>query len=249
MTAPVPYLARFLAPHLRPGSALLDCGSGDGALTIGLAGMVAPGQVTGIDADSRQVERARALAAQRQVPGVRFDVGDVRNLVFRDASFDAAWCSFTLEHLPDPLQALRELRRVLKSGGVLGILDYDYGVRVMAPQNALLEESRELYVRHRLHEGSSPLYAHDQRQLLLEAGFARTEGFAFSPCWGGADATRGFAGVQVQMWQEPTVGGEIVRRGWVDQAKADAMIAEWKAWGERREAFAVALTCAAIGWV
>jgi 2-polyprenyl-3-methyl-5-hydroxy-6-metoxy-1,4-benzoquinol methylase len=64
--------AAFFLPHLRPGLRLLDCGCGPGSITFGLAEAVAPGEVVGFDVQPAQVERARALAAERGVPNVRF---------------------------------------------------------------------------------------------------------------------------------------------------------------------------------
>jgi ubiquinone/menaquinone biosynthesis C-methylase UbiE len=83
--------ADFFLPHLRPGMRLLDAGCGQGSITIGLADAVAPGEVVGLDRDPEQVERARALAAERGVTNVRFEVGDAYALPFPDASFDAVF--------------------------------------------------------------------------------------------------------------------------------------------------------------
>src|SRR5262249_51459675 len=65
----------LLLPHLRPGMRLLDCGCGQGALTTSLAGVVAPGEVVGIDIEESQVEAARAWAARDRVANARFEVG------------------------------------------------------------------------------------------------------------------------------------------------------------------------------
>src|SRR5215207_2615574 len=64
--------AAFFLPHLRPGMRLLDAGSGPGSITLGLAEVVAPGHVVGVDLQPAQVERARAIAAERGVANARF---------------------------------------------------------------------------------------------------------------------------------------------------------------------------------
>jgi len=66
--------AVFLLPHLRTGMHVLDAGCGPGSITLGLAAAVAPRGVVGIDVQPSQVEQARALAAQRGVTNVRFEV-------------------------------------------------------------------------------------------------------------------------------------------------------------------------------
>src|SRR5690348_8263040 len=112
-----PDAAAFLLPHLRPGMKLLDVGSGPGTITLGLAERVAPGQVIGIDVQPAQVERARELAAGRGLTNVRFEVGDVTALPFDDGAFDAVLAHMVFMHLPEPVRALRAMRRVLNSDG------------------------------------------------------------------------------------------------------------------------------------
>src|SRR5438067_1545844 len=90
--------AGFILPYLRPGMSLIDCGCGPGAITIGLTQAVAPGQVVGIDIESSQVEAARSLAAKMGVANVRFEVANVYDLPFPDASFDAAFAHTSLQH-------------------------------------------------------------------------------------------------------------------------------------------------------
>jgi ubiquinone/menaquinone biosynthesis C-methylase UbiE len=86
---------------------LLDCGCGIGAITVDLAQQLAPGEVVGIDIAPVQVERSRALAREKGVANARFEVGNVYELSFPDAAFDAAFAHRVLEHLSDPLRALR----------------------------------------------------------------------------------------------------------------------------------------------
>ena len=108
--------ADFFLPHLPPGLDLLDCGCGPGTITLGLAEATAPGQAVGIDLEASMIERATAVAQERRVANVRFQVADIHELPFPDGSFDAVFSSSVLEHLGDPVQALREMFRVLRPG-------------------------------------------------------------------------------------------------------------------------------------
>ena len=98
------------------GDAVLDaaCGTGDLALADAKAG----GRVTGLDFSERMLERAR-----RKGPGLEWVQGDALALPFPDASFDAATVGFGVRNLDDLEAGLRELRRVLKPGGRLGVLE------------------------------------------------------------------------------------------------------------------------------
>ena len=132
--------AGFFVPYLRPGMQLLDVGCGPGSITLGLAELVAPGQIVGIDIQSALIEQARVLAAARGVAAsVRFEVADLYELPFPDESFDAVFANGVLMHLRQPVRALAELRRVLRPGGIAGVRDPDFGASLYAPTTPLLE--------------------------------------------------------------------------------------------------------------
>src|SRR5215470_14135725 len=84
-------VASFLAPHLRAGMRLIDCGCGPGSITIDLARIVAPGDVVGIDRRQASLSDARKFARERGVANVAFEVANVYQLPFPDRSFDAAF--------------------------------------------------------------------------------------------------------------------------------------------------------------
>ncbi|MCU1635563.1 MAG: SAM-dependent methyltransferase [Cryobacterium sp.] len=119
--------AAYLIPQLRSGQALLDVGSGPGTITVDLARRVAPGTVTGVDTSPEIVTHAAGLARDQSVHNVFFRVGDVYALEFPDDTFEVVHAHQTLQHLANPVAALREMRRVLKPGGVLAARDVDYG--------------------------------------------------------------------------------------------------------------------------
>jgi len=101
---------------VRPGDVTLDacCGTGDLAIAAERVGA----RVTGLDFSERMLERAR-----RKAPELEWISGDLLELPFADASFDSATVGFGARNVDDLEGALRELRRVLRPGGRLGILE------------------------------------------------------------------------------------------------------------------------------
>jgi demethylmenaquinone methyltransferase/2-methoxy-6-polyprenyl-1,4-benzoquinol methylase len=101
---------------VRRGDRVLDacCGTGDLAIADARAG----GEVTGLDFADAMLERAR-----RKAPQVEWVRGDLLDLPFGDASFDAATVGFGVRNVEDLERGIRELRRVLRPGGRLGVLE------------------------------------------------------------------------------------------------------------------------------
>ena len=102
---------------VREGDYVLDacCGTGDLALAASKAGAAG---VVGLDFSERMLERAR-----RKAPGLEFVQGDVLSLPFDDGHFDSAVVGFGVRNVDDLEKALGELRRVLRPGGRVGILE------------------------------------------------------------------------------------------------------------------------------
>jgi ubiquinone/menaquinone biosynthesis C-methylase UbiE len=100
----------------RPGMRILDLACGPGNLSRRLAAQVMPdGELVGVDLAPGMIELARSAG----IPNARFEVMDIEQLEFADATFDAAVCGHGLQFAPDLGHALREARRVLKAGGTL----------------------------------------------------------------------------------------------------------------------------------
>lgn len=240
--------AAFLLPHLQPGMRLLDFGCGTGSITAGLAGAVAPGEVVGVDIEPRQVEAARTLAAEQGVGNARFEVGSVYALPFSDGSFDAAFARSVLEHLADPVAALREVRRVLKPGGVIGVRDGDWGSRIIAPPTPLIEEGYALYVRLWALNGGNANRGREQRALLRAAGFARIEASAGAEVMGTSEDVRRWASVAHAQITRPEFVERVVALGWADRERLGQIGAAFQAWGEHPDAFQGTLMCQAVAW-
>jgi demethylmenaquinone methyltransferase / 2-methoxy-6-polyprenyl-1,4-benzoquinol methylase len=114
------------AAAVRPGDRVLDaaCGTGDLALADACAG----GRVTGLDFSERMLERARLKA-----PELEWVHGDVLALPFPDETFDAATIGFGIRNVADLEAGLRELARVLRPGGRLGVLEITRPAGLLRP--------------------------------------------------------------------------------------------------------------------
>jgi len=161
---------------VRPGDRVLDgcCGTGDLALADERAG----GRVVGLDFSERMLERARRKSAS--IEWVR---GDLLELPFEDASFEAATVGFGVRNVADLERSLRELRRVLRPGGRLGILEiteprgllrpfyrlWFYGIVPLLVGRVLRGGSAYTYLPASVRRFPGP---EDLAALLGEAGFA-----------------------------------------------------------------------------
>ncbi len=111
---------------LSAGMAVLEVGCGIGDDVLRMARRVAPGgKVVGVDASARMIAEARARVTAN--PCVEVHRADARHLPFQEASFERCRVDRTLQHIRHPEQALREMVRALKPGGVLLAYDNDWG--------------------------------------------------------------------------------------------------------------------------
>lgn len=168
-------VADFLLPHLKPGMSLLDCGCGPGSITLGLARAVLPGQAVGIDLELSMIERAKALASENQVSNVEFRVADVYDLPFDEGQFDVVFSSSVLEHLAEPIRALRAMRRVLKPGGLTAIIRTDWANPFIVPENESMSRFLELFEGGFKRHGGSLNRGRHLSTDMKEAGYEIVE--------------------------------------------------------------------------
>ena len=161
----------FFLPHLNPGSSVLDCGCGPGTITRDIAKRVSPGRVTGVDFNADQVAVAAHEAKAQGIANAGFRQGSVYELPFADSSFDAVFSHALLEHLKEPVRAAKELKRVLKPGGMLGVCTPDWGGFLLAPPSEKLLLAFEAYKQLQNRNGGDVYCGHKLGLYVEQAGF------------------------------------------------------------------------------
>jgi SAM-dependent methyltransferase len=242
--------AAFFLPFLKPGMKLLDAGSGPGSITIGLAGRVAGdgGEVVGIDISPESIEAAHALASDRGVTNARFETADVYELPFEDATFDAAFSHAMLQHLADPLAALREVRRVLKPNAVIGLADADRWGSLLHPMTPALQRALDFSIELRLHDAGTPDAGRRLRELLSSAGFTRNAASVAAGCEGSNEAVAVTAAFEANNLEAPQFIAHVESTGLATAADLHEMADAWRAWGAAPGAVWMRFWCQAVGW-
>ncbi|GJE83937.1 UbiE family methyltransferase [Phanerochaete sordida] len=164
--------AAFLIPHLKPGLKILDVGCGPGTITVDFANYVPGGHVTGVEYNVDILAQARAHATERGAANVEFQQGDAQALPFPDGTFDVVHAHQVLQHVGDPVQALREMRRVAKPGGVVAARETDFAGFIWFPDAPGLREWHALYQRVARGNGGEPDAGRRVKAWAREAGFA-----------------------------------------------------------------------------
>ena len=228
--------AAFFVPALKPGMRLLDCGCGPGTITISLARVVAPGEVIGIELDAGQVAVARGNAEKAGAANVRFQVGDACSLPFSDAEFDAVFAHTLLQHLPDPLRGVKEMHRVLRSPGVLGVREEDWGGTFFFPTTPILDRSIDIFLKDWLATGGDPYLPRRYRTLLREAGFDHVKTSASAVARETEEAAK-FSELAATILLAPATRKRVIDAGLASDELLQAIQHEWLAWGRNPDAF------------
>lgn len=228
--------AAYLLPHLASGMSLLDVGAGPGTITIDLAARLAPGRVVAIDPAEPVVQAAQAAAA---VAGssVHFDVGDIYTYRQDGPPFDVVHAHQVLQHLPDPIGALRAMRALGSPGGIVAARDADYGAMFWHPRLPELDDWQRLYRDLARRNGGEP----DAARLL--PAWARAAGFTeisvIPEMWAfTTPAERAWWG---DMWAariiESAMAEQVVTEGLATRDDLERISDGWRQWAADPDGF------------
>jgi ubiquinone/menaquinone biosynthesis C-methylase UbiE len=229
--------AAFFAPLLQPGMSLLDCGCGPGTITLGLARGVAPGRVVAIDQIDSQFDEARA-DAEREGLAVEFRAASVYELPFSDATFDAVFSHALMEHLAEPVKALREIRRVLKPGGFAGLRAPDWAGNLFYPDQPEIHEFLGVYQKLQHANGGDPFVGRKLAAYLRAAGFARVASSASYETYPEPGLIAEYLAHRIERSRVPGYSSEELAR----------LAAAMREWLRHPDAFYAQTWAEAVGW-
>jgi SAM-dependent methyltransferase len=222
--------AAYLLPYLSAGQTVLDVGCGPGTITADLASIVAPARVTALEVTDAALDLARAEIKRRGLDTVDFAVGDVHGLDLPDGGFEVVHAHQVLQHVGDPVAALREMRRVARPGGIVAVRDSDYGAFTWFPQVPELDEWLDLYQRVARRNGGEP----DAGRRLLSwahaAGFREVTATSSTWCFATPEDRAWWGG----MWAERILVSDMARTaistGAATSDDLRRISAAWKRW-------------------
>ena len=222
--------AAYLLTHLQPGMTLLDVGCGPGTITADLAAIVAPGRLVAVEVSAEALDIATSEAAARGQTNLEFAIGDVHDLGFPDASFDVVHAHQVLQHVADPVAALREMRRVCKPGGIVAVRDSDYDGFCWYPAVPALDDWLALYHRVATANGGDPNAGRKLLSWAQAAGFSDVEASSTTWCFATPADRAWWGGLWADRIVSSAMAGQALDMGAATPDDLAAIAAGWRAW-------------------
>jgi 2-polyprenyl-3-methyl-5-hydroxy-6-metoxy-1,4-benzoquinol methylase len=220
--------AAYLLPFLRPTDRLLDVGAGPGTITADLAGLVR--EVVAVEIDETAAEITRAGLHERGVTNAEVVVGDVHALSMDDGEFDVVHAHQVLQHVADPVGALREMARVTRSGGVVGVRDSDYAAFAWYPRLPGLDRWLTLYQAAARANGGEPDAGRHLLAWAHAAGLQEVVATSTTWCFATPETRGWWGGMWADRITSSALGDQLLREGRAGREDLDEIAAAWLAW-------------------
>ena len=234
----------FFLPVLTPETVLVDVGCGAGELTLELAEHVK--HVVGVDSDPSEVRAAQSGALSAQVSNATFVAGDAYHLDLPDQDADAVFAHSVLEALARPLDALAEIRRVLKSGGALGVASVEYSGLILAgPHDPLIHRFFEIRKELWRVEGANPYLGRHLRRMLADSGYVDIEASTKAISYGTGPEVMAFGRDRAEECHHGWYVSSAPEQGLATGEDLAAMRLAWLEWAESSASYAAFTWCRA----
>lgn len=156
----------------KKGSIILEAGCGVGAQTKIIAPKNPGSRFISIDISDESVKQAKETINSLNINNVEFKQGDIFNLPFEENYFDHIFLCFVLEHLSDPIKALVELKKKVKKGGSIMVIEGDHGSAYFHPDSKEAREAIQCQVDLQAKSGGNANIGRQLYPLLSEAGYS-----------------------------------------------------------------------------
>lgn len=222
--------ARYLLGELQPGLSLLDAGSGAGTITADFAQRLAPGRITAVEATDESLALTRSEVERHGLNNVDFVMTDIHALALADASFDIVHTHQVLQHVRDPVQALREMRRVCKPGGVVAARDADYAGFIWYPAVPELDEWQRWYQAAARANGGEPNAGRHLLSWARQAGFVDIVATSSTWCLATPAAREWWGGMWADRILQSKIATQLQADGIATEADLQRVSQAWRAW-------------------
>lgn len=220
--------APHLLPLLKSTDRILDVGAGPGTITADFAGLVE--HVTATEIGPNELALSQATADERGVTNIDFRVADVHILPFADDTFDVVHAHQVLQHVVDPVQALREMARVAKPGGIVAVRDSDYAGFCWWPEVPVLGTWLDLYRAAARANGGEP----DAGRRLLAwahaAGLTDVTATSSTWCYATPEDRAWWGGMWADRILNSAIAAQLTGAGMATEADLQAISSGWREW-------------------
>jgi SAM-dependent methyltransferase len=152
------------------GSVVLEAGCGVGAQTVTLAQRSPGARFTSIDVSADSLAQAKSAIEAARITNVHFQQADIFALPFAPESFDHVFACFVLEHLSRPVEALVILKKLLRLGGTMTVIEGDHGSAYFHPDSLAAQKAIQCLVELQRLAGGNALIGRQLFPLMIEAG-------------------------------------------------------------------------------
>jgi SAM-dependent methyltransferase len=229
--------AAYLLPELAAGMSLLDIGCGPATITADLSERLDPGRVTALEATEAALELARAEVAARGRSNIDFLIGDVHQLDLPDAAFDVVHAHQVLQHLARPVDALREMRRVCRPGGVVAARDSDYAAFTWYPHLPALSAWQDLYRRAARDNGGEPDAGRQLHAWARAAGFTDITATASVWCFASEPDRQWWGGMWADRILRSDLATQVLASGLATRDDLRQISDAWRHWAAHPDAW------------